>query len=786
MKSFTMSSSSQANQTSFLEGLNPKQKEAVTYSDGPLLIVAGAGSGKTRVLTYRIAYLLQQFKAAPQEILALTFTNKAAREMKDRIVQLIGDPAHSLWMGTFHSVFSRILRVEAKKLGFSKDFTIYDTSDAETVIKQILQELNYDPKQIKPRTIYYKISDAKNQLIDPDTYAKKFIGSTLDDITSKVYTIYKKRMKDSNAMDFDDLLILPIELFDSDPQLLEKYQNRFRYILIDEYQDTNHAQYKVTKLLADKHHNLCVVGDDAQSIYSFRGADISNILNFKQDYKDAHQVPLEQNYRSTKSILTCADSIIKKNEKQLDKTLWTENDYGEPIIVLENFDERDEANRVAQYILKLSQQALLNYNQFAVLYRTNYQSRVFEEAFRRHKINYQLIGGLSFYQRKEIKDVLAYLKLLVNQFDETNLIRIINEPSRGIGQKSINDIRRVSREQGLRVWELLEQIEETQVYRPAKVRIREFVDMMNEYREALTTKKVKLHELTRNLLDKSGYMKMLVEEQSHESLMRRENILEFINAISYYEKENNKTSLSAFLQEISLITDGDKFDESKPAVTLMTVHGSKGLEFPVVFVVGLEENLFPVGVKDNFDVDIEEERRLFYVAITRAQERLYFSHCSNRFKYGEEQRQIRSRFLDEVDTSVVRTETGATLRQRSDRFMSTRGANSNTENGEANPNEHKVSAQKRRSSLGTTIEYDSAGKSPSHKSYSSLGSIDYDLNEGTDPFVVGAVVVHDKFGKGKIISRSGSGTQTKVVVFFKNRGQKKLMLQAAPLSLIKD
>ncbi len=786
MKSFTMSSSSQANQTSFLEGLNPKQKEAVTYSDGPLLIVAGAGSGKTRVLTYRIAYLLQQFKAAPQEILALTFTNKAAREMKDRIVQLIGDPAHSLWMGTFHSVFSRILRVEAKKLGFGQDFTIYDTSDAETVIKQILRELNYDPKQIKPRTIHYKISDAKNQLIDPDTYAKKFIGSTLDDVTSKVYTIYKKRLKESNAMDFDDLLILPIELFDSDPQLLEKYQNRFRYILIDEYQDTNHAQYKVTKLLADKNHNLCVVGDDAQSIYSFRGADISNILNFKQDYTDAHQVPLEQNYRSTKSILTCADSIIKKNEKQLDKTLWTEKDYGEPIIVLENFDERDEANRVAQYILKLSQQALLNYNQFAVLYRTNYQSRVFEEAFRRHKIDYQLIGGLSFYQRKEIKDVLAYLKLLVNQFDETNLIRIINEPSRGIGQKSINDIRRASREQGLRVWELLEQIEETQVYRPAKVRIREFVDMMNEFREALTTKKVKLHELTRNLLDKSGYMKMLVEEQSHESLMRRENILEFINAISYYEKENNKTSLSAFLQEISLITDGDKFDESKPAVTLMTVHGSKGLEFPVVFVVGLEENLFPVGVKDNFDVDLEEERRLFYVAITRAQERLYFSHCSNRFKYGEEQRQIRSRFLDEVDTSVVRTETGATLQQRSDRFISTRDTNSNTDNGESSHHEHTASAQKRRSSLGTTIEYDSAGKSPSYKSYSSLGRIDYDLNEGTDPFVVGAVVVHDKFGRGKIMSRSGSGTQTKVVVFFKNRGQKKLMLQAAPLSIIND
>lgn len=772
MKSFTLSSDS-APKPSFLDGLNPQQKEAVTHTNGPLLIVAGAGSGKTRVLTFRIAYLLQQFKAAPQEILALTFTNKAAREMKERIVKLIGDSAHQLWMGTFHSVFSRILRVEAQALGFGKDFTIYDTSDAETLIKQILQELNYDPKQIKPRTIQYKISDAKNQLVTPELFSKKFIGSTLDDITAKVYKIYRQRLKESNAMDFDDLLVLPIQLFENDPNILEKYQDRFRYVLIDEYQDTNHAQYKVTQLLSQKHRNLCVVGDDAQSIYSFRGADISNILNFQNDYSDAHQVPLEQNYRSTKSILKCADSIIKKNEKQLEKTLWTEKDYGEPITLLENYDERDEANRVAQYIQKIKGQDGINFNDFAVLYRTNYQSRVLEEAFRRHKIDYQLIGGLSFYQRKEIKDVLAYLKLLVNPYDETNLIRIINEPSRGIGQKSINDIRSSARQDGIKVWDLLEQVEQTTIYRPAKQRIREFVDMMNSFRESLQAQ-ASLHQLTRELLDKSGYMKMLLDEQSHESLMRRENILEFINAISYYEKQQKNPSLSAFLQEISLITDSDKFDENKPAVTLMTVHGSKGLEFPVVFVVGLEENLFPVGAKEGFDVDIEEERRLFYVAITRAQERLYFSHCSSRFKYGEEQRQMRSRFIDEVDASVVRTETGATIRQRSDRFLSTNTASDHT----------RPTRSSTKSSSSGTIEYDIPNAGPSYKSYSSLGKIDYDLHEGNDPFVVGAQVVHQKFGVGKIMSRTGSGSQTKVVVFFKDRGQKKLMLQAAPLSII--
>ena len=764
MKQFTLQPEEPRQGPDFLKGLNKQQLEAVTTTSGPLLIVAGAGSGKTRVLTYRIAYLLQQFKAAPNEILALTFTNKAAREMKERIRNLIGDKAAKLWMGTFHSIFSKILRFEAEKLDYGKDFTIYDSSDSETVIKQILQELNFDPKEIKPRAIANKISDSKNQLISPDTYQEKFISSTLDDITARVYSIYVKRLKQSNAMDFDDLLIKPIELFEKHPEVLEAYQDRFKYILIDEYQDTNHAQYKVTKMLSAKYRNICVVGDDAQSIYSFRGADISNILNFQEDYENAKQVPLEQNYRSSRSILQCADSIIKKNSKQLDKTLWTEKDFGDPIILLKNYDERDEANRVAQYIQDLKMRHGYTNNQFAILYRTNYQSRVFEEALRRHDIAYQLIGGLSFYQRKEIKDVLAYLTLLVNKHDETNLLRIINEPSRGIGNKSINDLRKEAREAGQSIWSMLEHVEQTNVYKPAKTRIRQFVDMINHLSRELEEGR-SLTEVTRHVLEHSGYMKALVEENSHESMMRRENILEFQNAISYYEKGTTRPSLSAFLQEISLITDGDKFDENKPAVTLMTVHGSKGLEFPVVFVVGLEENLFPVGGRQGFEADIEEERRLFYVAITRAEERLYFSYCQRRFKFGEEQQQLRSRFLDEVDPGVVRTETGATISQKKDRFTMDDDSSST-------------------SSGSYSVEYDWDQPKTKKTKSSVSGTISYEYADGEDPFQVGAIVNHAKFGPGKIISRSGLGMDAKVVVFFKTRGQKKLMLRAAPLEVI--
>jgi len=760
MRTFRLENENQtpSSKPSFLESLNEQQLKAVTHTDGPLLIVAGAGSGKTRVLTYRIACLLQQHKAVPQQILALTFTNKAAREMQDRITRLIDQRASNLWMGTFHSVFAKILRFEAEKIGFNSNFSIYDTNDSEQAIKLIMKELNFDPREIQPRSIHRKISDAKNQLINPDTYNTRFVKSTMDDITGRVYKIYQTRLKQANAMDFDDLLVRPIELFSEYPDVLEKYQDRFKYILIDEYQDTNHAQYKVTKMMASKYKNICVVGDDAQSIYSFRGADITNILNFKSDYPEATEIPLEQNYRSTKYILQCADSIIKNNSKQLEKTLWTSNEDGDCITLLENFNEREEADRIAGLIQDQKVRNGYDFNDFAILYRTNYQSRVFEEALRKKGIAYQLVGGLSFYQRKEIKDVLAYLTLLVNPYDEQSLLRIINEPSRGIGSKTLGDLLRKSRDEQIRIWDLIQNVNEIDLYKPAQSRIADFVNMIHSMRVDLE-EGLSILKVTRKMLEKSGYIKALIEENSAQSLSRRDNIVELQNAIAYYEKSNKKPTLSAFLQEISLITDADKYDENIPAVTLMTVHGSKGLEFPVVFVAGLEENLFPVGERNGEMPDYEEERRLFYVAITRAEKKLYFSHCRMRYRFGEESRQARSRFLDEVDPGVVRTDSGRTISQNRDRFTDiSSGENS------------------------AYVEYDWKKPVHSYQKKSSPSGYRYEYDQD-DPFQTGTKVIHPSFGRGKIVSRTGQGYDSKVVVFFKNRGQKTLMLRAAKLQV---
>jgi DNA helicase II / ATP-dependent DNA helicase PcrA len=745
-----------------LSKLNEQQRKAASHVSGPLLIIAGAGSGKTRVLTFRIAHLLQKQHAFPQNILALTFTNKAAREMQERIQNLIGEKASGLWMGTFHSIFSKILRFEAEQIGYKSTFSIYDSSDSENAIKLILKELNFDPREIRPRTIQYKISDAKNQLITPDQYKQRFVQSTLDDITARVYEIYAVRLKQANAMDFDDLLVKPIELFEEHPEVLEKYQDKFRYILIDEYQDTNHAQYKVTKLLAEKYKNICVVGDDAQSIYSFRGADISNILNFKNDYENAVEVPLEQNYRSTKYILQCADSVIKRNQKQIEKTLWTDNVDGDTVTLLENFDERDEANRIVNHIHNLKLRHGYQNSDFAILYRTNYQSRIFEEALRRKNIAYQLVGGLSFYQRKEIKDVVAYLTLLVNPEDEQALLRIINEPSRGIGNKTLNDLLKRARSTGKSVWSILHNVESADLYKPAKARISDFVKMIENLKELLETG-TPILDVTKKVLEKSGYLKALVEENSAQSLTRRDNVLELQNAIAYYQQNTKNPKLANFLQEITLITDTDKYDENKPAVTLMTVHASKGLEFPAVFIVGLEENLFPMGPREGEESNIEEERRLFYVAITRAEKQLFFSYSKSRYKYGEEQRQARSRFLDEVDPGVVRTETGATIYQKRDRF--------------------EIEGESDSGNSDTEIEYDWQTPVQTKKPSSAATTYEYEYDD--DPFRVGAQVMHPTFGQGKILQRNGTGKDTRIVVFFKNRGQKTLMLRAAKLSVLK-
>lgn len=789
----------------FARDVNERQREAVLHTDGPLLIIAGAGSGKTRVLTYRIANLLYQKKAYPNQILALTFTNKAAREMQERIAALIGEQANRLWMGTFHSIFSRILRIEADHLGFTRDFTIYDTVDSDRVIKTILRELNINPREVKPQNVRFIISNAKNQMIGPDMFRDRFVQSSLDDITAQIYPRYLERCKKNNAMDFDDLLIKPIELFEQHPDILRKYQEHFRYILIDEYQDTNHAQYRATKLLAEGHNNICVVGDDSQSIYSFRGADITNILNFREDYPDSVQIPLEQNYRSTKAILKCADSVIKKNKSRLEKTLWTHNDQGEVITVLENYDERDEANRIVRTVEDRKLRGNLSYRDFAVLYRTNYQSRVLEDAFRRRGIPYQLVGGISFYQRKEIKDVTAYLRLLVNPHDEEAVLRVINEPARGVGDKTLSILLGIARSQEKSLWDVISDVESTGVYKPAIPRIREFVDLMNRTREKLG--ETGITDTVRFLLDESGYVRQFMEEHSHDSLMRRQNVMELLNAISYFEKSSNQPTLSTFLQEISLVTDLDAHDPGEPAVTLMTVHGSKGLEFPIVFIAGLEEELFPIGGRSGEEVDIEEERRLFYVAITRAEKHLYFSYAKNRFRFGEQVEMRRSRFLDEVDASVVRTETGATIRQsgsgrrgyrstyisydppaekRNDASPGWKRGSMGKGDVHTGGDDYSGTEASGAEAGGHVFGSDRTGlpESGSREDEGSGMRIEYEPDTEGSAWRPGMAVIHPKFGAGKILQCEGQGENTRLTVFFKNAGQKKLVARLANLTVI--
>ncbi len=765
MREFTLkgeSSEKPSRTGEILKALNPSQSEAATHSDGPLLIIAGAGSGKTRVLTFRIAWMLEQNIAKPWQILALTFTNKAANEMRERIEKLIGDEAERIWMGTFHSIFARILRFEADKIGYTSDFSIYDSEDSGKLVRNILKELNYDTKEVRPKSIQFLISKAKNSLIPPEAFGNKFFEGPLDDIAKQVYPIYENRLKMSNALDFDDLLIKPIELFEQHKDVLEAYQDRFQYLLIDEYQDTNRAQYKVAKLLAAKHHNICVVGDDAQSIYSFRGADISNILSFEEDYPEAKRVALEQNYRSTKAILMAADSVIKNNQNRLDKTLWTENDFGETITVLESYNERDEANRISHFIQNLKLRKGYSYHDFAILYRTNSQSRVFEDALRHKGIPYQLVGGISFYQRKEIKDVVSYLKLLVNPNDEEALLRVINEPSRGIGAKTMSTILEVAHADNKRPWEVLKEIDKINVYKPAQNQIRDFMSLIEEARKRLGSEP--MVDTAQFLMKQTGYLQQFIQENTHEALSRRENVLELFNALSYHEKTKEDATLSTFLQEISLITDLDNFDLQEPSVTLMTVHGSKGLEFPVVFIAGLEDELFPIGARNNDDVDMEEERRLFYVAITRAQKELYLSHARTRFKFGDDIAMKRSRFLSEIDPAVLRTETGATYSGSSSRDYGVRRSGSwrstKTLGSASRPS---ITRAKKTTHSGMNIDYD---------------------NITHDDLRVGTKVMHEKFGKGKIISKEGFADQTKVVVFFNDYGQKKLLLKFARLSIL--
>lgn len=733
----------------FLDDLNEAQRAAATNIEGPTMIIAGAGSGKTRVLTYRIAFILDQGAADPFEILALTFTNKAAREMKDRIEKLIGPQARSLWMGTFHSVFARMLRREAEKLGYTSSFTIYDSDDSTSLIKKIVKEMNLDDKKFKPRVVQNYISGAKNSLIDPDEYAANYVHDSFTNTISLVYKRYCTRCFDANAMDFDDLLIKPLELFDKYPEVLYQYQNRFNYVLIDEFQDTNVAQNKIALLLSAKHGNLCVVGDDAQSIYSFRGATIDNILNFKKHYDDVNVYKLEQNYRSSGNIVEAANSIIAKNKNQIEKKVFTANDAGDLIRILEAPTDQEESRMVVDQIREQKMTHSFAHRDFAILYRTNAQSRAAETELRRAGIPYKVFGGVSFYQRKEIKDVLAYLKLAVNPKDEAAISRIINYPTRGIGQTSMDKMAVLANEIGLTLWEVMTRLPEFGLGKRLETAVDAFVTQIKSY--GVMAKSKNAWEAASHVAKHTGILKDLHQENSIESLSRWENVQELLNAAKEFaeDPDNDAHTLDAFLAEISLLTDQDQKVDNPDYVTLMTIHSAKGLEFPSVFVIGLEEELFPSYMSMQSRADLEEERRLFYVASTRAMTKLTLTYAKSRFRYGNLQYNEPSRFIAELDPSYL---------QFPVRAEKARSMSSGAGNGVPIPIPKMKGGRK-------------ATAAPAFES---------DDLTGLAP---GMQVIHQRFGEGKVLSTEGDGAERKAVVFFKNKGQKVLLLKYAKLKI---
>ena len=760
-----------------LDGLNDKQREAVTTTEGPVMIIAGPGSGKTRALTHRIAYLLAAGQAQPRDILALTFTNKAANEMQERVEALVGDDARGMWVGTFHSSFARLLRMEGDKIGYSEDFSIYDTTDSKRLIRQQMKGRNLDTDVVKPRSVQRMISSAKNEMIDPQEYADLARGDQ-QEIVAEVYPAYERALQQANALDFDDLLLKPIELFEQHEDVLEKYQRRWQYVHIDEYQDTNQAQYVLARTLSGRHKNLCVVGDDAQSIYAFRGADITNILNFDNDYPDATTIRLERNYRSTENIIRLADSIIEENDDQIEKSLWTDNAEGEYVALMEALSEKDEAQKIERRVRDLHLRDGMEYGDFAVLYRTNAQSRAIEEALRKENVPYRVIGGTSFYERKEIKDVLAYLKLLVNPNDTASLQRVINYPTRGIGDKTQARLQRYAQQQGLSLWQAVERVEEIETLGTRAERaVGKFRRLIARYASKAGTGSVPADELARDLIQDAGLLSELRKEHTRENLQRWENVQELISALAEYVESTEDATISTFLQEVALMTGQDEAEGGDDKVTLMTLHAAKGTEFPVVFVAGLEEGLFPLEKATQEKAELEEERRLFYVGVTRAEERLYLSWARSRYRYGEQTSNTRSRFLEEVDSDVVRTEAGGELEQQTDRFSA--GDGSSQDYDEMDPHYYR---QDLSGDGGTTSSSDGLRRI---ESTDGGGGRRVVYDEGHGEIVPGARVEHQKFGRGKVQSLEGEGDKATAVVFFgSDVGNKKLKLKYANLRVV--
>ena len=754
-----------------LQNLNPSQLEPTLQTDGPMIVIAGAGSGKTRVLTYKIAYLMSKGVDA-FNILALTFTNKAAREMKERISSMLDDnESKNLWIGTFHSVFAKILRIEADKLGYPSNFTIYDTQDSQKLVSSIISELNLDKEIYKYKQIYSRISSYKNSLITVKAYNSnnELIESDRQARRPRlidIYSEYVNRCFKAGAMDFDDLLLKTNELLSRFPQVLSKYQNMFRYVLVDEYQDTNHSQYLIVKALSDKFQNICVVGDDAQSIYGFRGANINNILNFQKDYDDVKLFKLEQNYRSTKNIVKAANSLIEKNQKRLEKVVWTDNDEGSKIKVNRLLTDGEEGRFVASSIFENKNSQQLQNKDFAILYRTNAQSRAFEDSLRKRNIPYRVYGGLSFYQRKEIKDVLAYLRLIINENDEEAFKRVINFPTRGIGQTTINKLIVQANTTNVSLFSLCKDLDriEVNISTSIKLKVSNFVNLIESFKISARTKNA--FDIANEVVNDTGIIKTYSALTSVEDQAKIQNIEEMLNGIKDFveiQKEipESTGSISEFLEDVALATDLDKDDQDTNKVALMTIHLAKGLEFPIVYIVGLEENLFPSAMNLNSRNDLEEERRLFYVALTRAEKEAYLSYALSRYRWGKLTDSEPSRFIDEINEEYLDILTPINENKFKSLIRST-------------PN-HEPSFNKLRFKKVTAKPKGNFKKIQETSNKSNL----FD-----NKLVVGNVVEHIRFGKGEVVNIEGRGADVKAEIKFENGGLKKLLLRFAKLKII--
>ncbi len=712
-----------------LAQLNPQQRQAVVCTEGPLLVLAGAGSGKTRVLTYRIAYLIAQ-GVAPQHILALTFTNKAAGEMRERVEQLLSAAIRLPWIGTFHSIFARLLRQQAEKLGYTSAFTIYDEQDSRSVVREILDHLRISPKEYSPERIAALISRAKNAMISWQEFARK-VRNPVEEVAAQVYQLYEQRLRQNNAMDFDDLLLNMIHLLEHFPDVLQHYQQQFQYILVDEYQDTNAAQFRVLSLLAQSHRNLCVVGDDAQSIYGWRGADITNILEFQKHFPDATVIRLEQNYRSTQTILDAANAVIQHNRHQLKKKLWTEHQQGEPITVLEAYDERDEAEKIIGFIEDEVRKGR-QYQEIAVLYRINALSQVLEESFRRRGIPYQIVSGLSFYRRKEVKDTLAYLRLLVNPQDQSSLLRIINEPNRGIGRKTLEVVRQIAAQRRQPLFTVLaEGATIDALGSRAKRAIANFVDMVRFYQQQL--QQTALPEVARRYIEATGLLAYYQSKGSEEAYEREQNIQRVLDHIAEYAQQHPEATLEEYLQEMALVESLDEADMEADRVNMLTLHAAKGLEFPVVCIVAMEKSIFPLPRSYQEPKELEEERRLFYVGITRAKHKLYLSYARYRFQRGQRLPTLPSPFLQEIPEHLVQ-------------FQSDR-------------------------QTATARRFGSERKSSPPPDRS--------------PYRTGMKVKHPVFGVGTILGKRYAGDREILVVSFRRQGIKSLVPEYARLEILR-